>query len=115
MRDVDAAYFATEAAESVRGTAEAVLAFRKTSLRQLTALAQSQLRSTLDVQFAQVLVSEAEMAVVQADSTVQAARAQLAAAMGDDTVADDVLAEQPDPPLLEDDVTVYVREAINAA
>ncbi len=112
LREVDAAYYAAEAAESVRATAEAVLAFRKTSLRQLTALAQSQLRSTLDVQFAQVLVSEAQMAVVQADSSVQAARAQLAAAMGDDTVAYDVLAEQPDPPLLEEDVTVYVREAM---
>jgi outer membrane protein len=112
LRDVDAAYFAAEEAESVHSTAEAVLAFRKTSLRQLTALAQSQLRSTLDVQFAQVLVSEAQMAVVQADSSVQAARAQLAAAMGDDTVANEVLADQPDPPLLEDDVSVYVQEAM---
>jgi len=113
IRDVDEAYFATEAAESVHGTAEAVLAFRKTSLRQLTALAQSQLRSTLDVQFAQVLVSEAQMAVVHAGSGVQEARAQLAAAMGEDNVPDYVLAEQPEPPLLEEDVAIYVREAIN--
>jgi outer membrane protein len=113
LRDVDEAYFATEAAESVRGTAAAVLGFRRTSLRQLTALAQSQLRSTLDVQFAQVLVSEAQMAVVQADSNAQEARAQLAATMGEDTVADYVLAEQPEPPRLEDDISVYIREAIN--
>jgi outer membrane protein len=113
LRDVDEAYFATEAAESVRGTAAAVLAFRKTSLRQLTALAQSQLRSTLDVQFAQVLVSEAQMAVVQADSSVQEARAQLAATMGEDTVPDYVLAEQPEPPLLEDDVVIYIHEALH--
>jgi outer membrane protein len=113
LRDVDEAYFATEAAESVRGTAQAVLAFRRTSLRQLSALAQSQLRSTLDVQFAQVLVSEAQMAVVQADSSVQEARAQLAATMGEDTAVDYVLAEQPQPPLLEDDVAVYIREAIS--
>jgi outer membrane protein len=38
LRDVDEAYFATEAAESVRGTAAAVLTFRRTSLRQLSAL-----------------------------------------------------------------------------
>ncbi len=112
LRDVDQAYFATEAAESVRGTAQAVLDFRRTSLRQLSALAQSQLRSTLDVQFAQVLVSEAQMAVVQADSNVQQARAALAAAMGEDTVVDYVLAEQPQPPLLEDDVTIYIHEAM---
>jgi outer membrane protein len=113
LRDVDESYFATEAAESVRGTAAAVLAFRRTSLRQLATLAQSQLRSTLDVQFAQVLVSEAQMAVVQADSNVQEARAQLAATMGEDTVADYLLAEQPEPPLLEDDVAPYIREAVN--
>ncbi len=112
LRDVDQAYFATEAAESVRQTAEAVLAFRRTELRQLTALAQSQLRSTLDVQFAQVLVSEAQMAVVQANSNVQEARAQLTAAMGDDNDPEYVLAEQPQPPLLEDDVNVYLREAL---
>ena len=112
LRDVDEAYFAAESAESVRGTAQAVLDFRQTSLRQLTALAQSQLRSTLDVQFAQVLVSEAKMAVVRADSNVQEARARLAAAMGEDDVTNYVLAEQPQPPLLEDDVSVYVREAM---
>jgi outer membrane protein len=112
LRDVDQAYFASEAAESVRGTAQAVLAFRGTELRQLTALAQSQLRSTLDVQFAQVLVSEAQMAVVQADSNVQEARAQLTAAMGDDNDPDYVLAEQPQPPLLEADVNLYIREAL---
>lgn len=112
LLDVDQAYFATEAAESVRGTAEAVLAFRRTELRQLTALAQSQLRSTLDVQFAQVLVSEAQMAVVDANSNVQEARAKLTAAMGDDNDPDYVLAEQPQPPLLEDDVNLYIRQAL---
>jgi outer membrane protein len=112
LRDVDQAYFATEAAESVRGTAQAVLEFRRTELRQLTSLAQSQLRSTLDVQFAQVLVSEAQMAVVQADSSVQEARAQLTAAMGDDDDPNYVLAEQPQPPVLEDDVNLYIREAL---
>jgi outer membrane protein len=113
LRDVDEAYFATEAAESVRGTAAAVLDFRKTSLRQLAALAQSQLRSTLDVQFAQVLVSEAQMALVQADSNVQEARAQLAATLGEDGLVDYVLAEQPEPPLLENDVAVYIGEALH--
>jgi outer membrane protein len=112
LRDVDQAYFATEAAESVAGTAEAVLGFRKTSLRQLSALAQSQLRSTLDVQFAQVLVSEAQMAVVRADSQVHEARAQLAAAMGEDEVGNSALTEPTQPPLLEEDVALYVREAL---
>jgi outer membrane protein len=112
LRDVDEAYFAAEAAQSVAQTAQAVLDFRQTSLRQLSALAQSQLRSTLDVQFAQVLVSEARMAVVRADSRVQEARAQLAAAMGEDEVSNYVLTEPAQPPLLEDDVSIYVHEAL---
>jgi outer membrane protein len=114
LRDVDQAYFGVEAAESVAGTASAVLDFRKTSLRQLSALAQSNLRSTLDVQFAQVLVSEAQMAVVQADSRVRETRASLAAAMGEDEVNDYVLAEPEQPPLLENDVAIYLREALKA-
>jgi outer membrane protein len=112
LRDVDEAYFAAEAAESVAGTAQAVLDFRKTSLRQLSALAQSQLRSTLDVQFAQVLVSEAQMAVVRADSRVHEARAELAATMGEDEVGTYLLTEPIQPALLEDDVDLYVREAL---
>jgi outer membrane protein len=112
VRDVDDAYFGLEAAESVRRTAQAVLDFRRVSLRQLSALAQSQLRSTLDVQFAQVQVSEAELALVRADSTVEAARAQLTEAMGDENDPVYVLTDQALPPTLEDNYTVYVNEAL---
>lgn len=112
LRDVDEAYYALEAAESVQRTAKAVLSFRQVSLRQLQALARSQLKSTLDVQFAQVLVSEAELAIVQAQSAVDEARAQLTAAMGDEDDPVYALADQPLPPAAEDDATVYVREAL---
>jgi outer membrane protein len=82
LRDVDEAYYGVQAAENVRHTAKAVVDFRRVVLRQLNALAQNQLRSTLDVQFAQVLVSEGELAVVRANSAVdergQAASAALA-------------------------------------
>lgn len=112
IRDVDDAYFGLEAALSVRRTAQAVLDFRNVLFRQLNALAQSQLRSTLDVQFAQVLVSEAELAVVRADSAVEAAQAQLTEAMGDENDPNYVLTDQPLPPELEDNYTVYVNEAL---
>jgi len=51
--------------------------------KQIGALAQSQLRSTLDVNFANVLESEADLAVVRAESLVQQQRAHLASAMGE--------------------------------
>ncbi len=112
LMEVEEEYFAAQAAESVRKTAQAVLDFRRVTLRQVTALAQSQLRSTLDVQFVQVLVSEAELALVRADSNAEKSQAQLAAAMGEVgemtyTLTDVPLPEAPDP-----DAAPYVKEAL---
>ncbi len=112
LRDVDEAYYGVQAAESVRQTALAVLDFRQVSLRQLSALAESQLRSTLDVQFAQVLVSQAQMAVARADSNVLKARAQLTEAMGDSNDPNYQLTGQALPPDLENDVNIYIHEAL---
>ncbi len=112
LMQVQEAYFAAQAAESVRKTAQAVLDFRRVTLRQLTALAQSQLRSTLDVQFAQVMVSEAELALVRAESSVQKAQAQLAAAMGEEGEANYTLADEPLPANPDAAPAGYINEAI---
>ena len=112
LMQVQQAYFAAQAAESVRKTAHAVLDFRRVALRQLTALAQSQLRSTLDVQFAQVMVSEAELAVVRAESNVQKAQAQLAETMGEEGDVNYTLADEPLPMSPESDPSGYVHNAI---
>jgi outer membrane protein len=112
LMQVEEAYFSAQAAESVRKTAQAVLDFRRVTLRQLSALAQSQLRSTLDVQFAQVMVSEAELAAVRADSSVQKTEAQLAAAMGEEGEANYILADEPLPANPGADPAGYIKEAI---
>ena len=112
LMQVEEAYFAAQAAESVRKTAEAVLGFRRVTLRQLSALARSHLRSTLDVQFAQVMVSEAELAVVRADSGVQKTQAQLTAAMGEEGEANYILADATVPPSPDADPAGYINEAI---
>jgi outer membrane protein len=112
LMQVQDAYFAAQAAESVQKTAQAVLEFRRVTLRQLTALAQSQLRSTLDVQFAQVMVSEAELAVVRAESNVQKTQAQLAASMGEEENSNYILAEESLPPSPDADPAGYINEAI---
>jgi len=111
LMQVQEAYFAAQAAESVRKTAQAVLDFRRITLRQLTALAQSQLRSTLDVQFAQVMVSEAELAVVRAESNVQKAQAQLAATMGEEGNTNYTLVDESLPPSPDADPASYINEA----
>jgi outer membrane protein len=112
LMQVEEAYFSAQGAESIRKTAQAVLEFRQVTLRQLSALAQSQLRSTLDVQFAQVMVSEAELAVVRADSNVQKTQARLAAAMGEEGAANYILADSTLPPSPDADPAGYINEAI---
>jgi outer membrane protein len=112
LMQVQEAYFAAQAAESVRKTAQAVLDFRRITLRQLTALAQSQLRSTLDVQFAQVMVSEAELALVRAESNVQKAQAQLAASMGEEGSTNYTLTDEQIPAIPDADPAGYIDEAM---
>lgn len=80
--NVREAYYQVLSAEAVLRAAQAALANRGLVFRQLSALAQSELRSTLDVNFAKVLQSEAELAVVRAESVVAQQRAHLATAMG---------------------------------
>ena len=75
--------FAALAAESVLQVARATLDLRRLTLRQVNALAESALRSTVDViSFAQVNVSQAELDLFRAESAAQASHARLSAAMG---------------------------------
>ena len=80
--NVRVAYYQVLGAEAVLRAAEAALASRQLVSRQLSALAQSELRSTLDVNFAEVLESQAELAAVQAQSLVAQQRGRLSTAMG---------------------------------
>ena len=80
--NVREAFYQVLGAEAVLRAAQAALANRALISRQLTALAESELRSTLDVNFAKVLQSEAELAVVRAESAVAQQRSHLATAMG---------------------------------
>ena len=80
--NVRKAYYSVLGAEAVLRSAQAALASRRLVAHQLSELAQSQLRSTLDVQFASVLVDQSELAVVRAQSIVAQERAGLATAMG---------------------------------
>src|SRR5581483_7180541 len=64
---------------------------------QVSELARSRLKSTLDVGFADVLASEAELAAVRAESTVRRARSRLAASMGLETMLERPLADDTLP------------------
>lgn len=106
------AYFGVLSADSVLRAAKATLQNRELTLRQVSALAQSSLRSTLDVTFSQVLVSEAQLAVDQAENDAQSSRAALAATLGSDAVPNYVLEDQAAPSALSPDVPAFVTEAL---
>lgn len=107
--NVREAYYQVLGAESVLCAAQAAQANRALILRQLSALAQSELRSTLDVNFAKVLESEAELAVVKAQSVVAQQRNRLTTAMGQTQLVSAPLADIPptsEPqPAAPDDLT----------
>jgi outer membrane protein len=112
LLDVRSAYFDVLGSEAVEKAAQAALDNRRLLLRQVNALAQSSLKSTLDVSFAEVLVSEAELAVYQAENNIQESRARLATAMGLEQTRNFVLADQSTPASLDPDLHSLIAEAL---
>ncbi len=99
--EVRAAYYQALGSESVLKVTQAALDQRRTTLRQVRALAASLLKSTLDVSFAEVAVSESELALYQGENDWHAARARLSAAMGFAAEQTFALVEDDLPPGLE--------------
>jgi outer membrane protein len=110
--EVELAYYQTLGAQAVRRAAQAALDNRRLTLRQVRALAQSSMKSTLDVSFAEVLVSEAELALYRAQNDVEAGQARLAAALGLERSATFDLAEEPLPQALPGNADALVAQAL---
>jgi outer membrane protein len=110
--EVDQAYFQALAADTVLRVAQAVVDNRRLTLRQVQALAQSSLKSTLDVSFAEVAVSEADLGLFRAENDVQAGRARLSGALGTAQLQRFELVDEPLPAALEPDPGVVVALAL---
>jgi outer membrane protein len=106
------AFYQVMGAEAVLRAAQQAEANRHLISSQVTALSQSQLRSTLDVNFAHVLESQADLAVVRAESAVAQKRIELATAMGEFQPVTRPLAQQGSPPPLADDPDAFVTGAL---
>jgi outer membrane protein len=110
--DVQQAYYQALASESVLGVAKATIDLRRLTLRQVKALAQGGLKSTLDVSFAQVSVSQAELDLFRAENDAKASHARLSAALGYERDQPFSLSDEPLPPSLDPNVDSLIETAI---
>jgi len=109
---VDRAYFNVLRAQAVRRVAEETVRARQVSADQVTALAQSSLKSGLDVSFARVSLGEAQLLLVQAQNDVASAYAELGAAMGSPDAPERPLADEPLPEPPPGDAAALIAEAV---
>lgn len=112
LLEVQEAYYQAAGAVTVLKVAQDTLDLGRLTLRQVNALAQGALRSTLDVSFAEVNVSEEELALVRAEDDVQASHARLSAALGYERDQPFALAEEPLPAPLDSDPEALISNAL---
>ena len=108
---VNQAYFQALQALSMVKVAQETVAARQLLVDQVTALAQSKLRSQLDVSFASVNLAQARLLLIRAQDGVQQANAELTRALGADQQQDYKLAEEPLPPSPPADAASLVAQA----
>ena len=98
LLQVNRTYFDVLRAQATVKVAEQTVAARQLLSDQVTELARNNLKSQLDVSFADVNVSEAKLLLLRAQSSVQEALAELGRAVGSDQPANYQLVEEPLPP-----------------
>jgi len=109
---VEQTYFEALGGNAARRAAQAAVNNRETTLRQIRALADNAMRSTLDVRFAEVALSQAQLDLVQAENTAAEAQSNLAAALGLDHAQTFTLTDEPMPAVLEPSPDSRVQEAL---
>src|SRR5579872_252655 len=95
---VNRSYYDVLHSQAVVKVAQETVAARQTLADQVTELARNQLKSQLDVSFADVTVSEAKLLLINAQNNVQQAFAELGRAVGSDQPVNYTLVDEPLPP-----------------
>jgi outer membrane protein len=112
LLQVDRAYFGALRAQAILRVATDTVAARQLVADQVGALFQSNLKSGLDVSFAKVNLSEAQLLLLQARNDRAAAFAMLATALGQTDAPAYVLSEEPLPPQPPTDEAAVVTQAL---
>jgi outer membrane protein len=112
LLQVDRAYFAALRAQAIQRVAQQTVEARQLVVDQVTALAASNLKSSLDVSFANVSLAEAKLLLVQAKNDVQSSYATLSAALGAPLPVTYELADEMLPPSPPADSAALVAQAL---
>lgn len=110
---VNQAYFGALRAQALVKVAQKTVEARQTMADQITALAQSGLRSQLEVSFADVTASQARLLLVRTQNLVESAFAELTRALGAQQTSTYKLVEEPPPPSPPADVEALVAQAMH--
>ena len=109
---VQQSYYVSLSAQQVLKVAQARMEMQRLTLRQIRALSEGGIRSTLDVSFAEVALSESELALYKAENDAKASLAALGTAMGEQGNVEVNLADVPLPSRLADGVDDVVVAAL---
>jgi outer membrane protein len=112
LLQVEQTYFQALGGEAALRAAQAAVNSREVTLRQIRALAQSSMRSTLDVRFAEVALSQAQLDLYQAENISREAQTNLSAALGLDHAETFNLSDEPMPAALESAPDPRIQEAL---
>ncbi len=109
---VDEAYFDALKAQAVLQVAQQTVQERQVVADQISALASNQLKSDLDVSFAQVDLSQGQLLLIQAQNNLQASFADLSAALGYPDQRTFTLVEEPLPGAPPSDLQQMINDAL---
>lgn len=109
---VTRSYFGVLRQQAVLKVAQDTVNQRQLMLDQVTTLANSKLKSTIDVSFASVNLSDAKLLLAQAEGDLQAAWATLADALGSQDQQTFELSDAPLPAQPAADVNLLISQAL---
>ncbi len=108
----DRAYYGVLRSQALLKVAQETVRARQLVADQVSLLAKSKLKSTLDVSFANVNLADAKLLLAGAQNDIRAAVVDLATAMGIPGEKAFVLAEEPLPDPLPDKIEPLIQEAL---
>jgi outer membrane protein len=112
LLQVDSAYYNVLKAQAVLQVAQETVKDRQLVSDQVTEMEKNKLKSGLDVSFANVVLAQAQLLLVQAQNDLQASYAELSAALGFADEKTYQLAEQPAPLAPPTDLSALIGEAM---